>query len=162
MPTEDEQSYVDIRNIAQPTFNLLKESVGNWDNRDSFTFIKKIPNARQIKVSEGIAGSIIKVDPEQYTIEFLWEYSCAVYATARALKAKSTQLKTTQTSRNKDIEPNWQLNIEKKMCTKLKKIPQLNKEIKRLKTNGKLTKKLRRNLHWMKEDVKAPIIKITP
>ena len=29
---------VDIRNIAQPTFNLLKESVGNWNNRDSSTF----------------------------------------------------------------------------------------------------------------------------
>ena len=25
VPTEDEQFYVDIRNIAQPTFNLLKE-----------------------------------------------------------------------------------------------------------------------------------------
>ena len=31
VPTEDEQFYVYIRNIAQPTFNLLKESVGNWD-----------------------------------------------------------------------------------------------------------------------------------
>ena len=58
VPTEDEQFYVDIRNIAQPTFNLLKESVGNWDNRDSSTFTKKIPNARQIKVLERIAESI--------------------------------------------------------------------------------------------------------
>ena len=145
VPTEDEQFYVDINNIVQPTFNLLKQSVGNWDNRDSSTFTKKIPNARQIKALERIAESMITVDPEQCPIEFLWEYNCAVYATARAWKAKNSQLKTTQTSRNKDYKPKWQLNIEKEMQQTRKEISQLTEEIKRLKTNGKLTKKLRRN-----------------
>ena len=60
VPREDEQFYVDIRNTAQPTFNLLKESLGNWDNKDSSTLTKKILNARQIKALEK-AHSFIRI-----------------------------------------------------------------------------------------------------
>ena len=134
--------------------------MGNWDNRDSSTFTKKIPNVRQIKASERIAESMIAVDPDQCPIEFLWEYNCAVYATARAWKAENTQLKTTQTSKNEAFKPKWLLNIEKEMQQTRKEISQLTEEIKRLKTNGKLTKKLRRNRYWMKADIKAPIINL--
>ena len=69
-------------------------------------------------------------------------------------RPKNTQLKTTQTSKNKDYKPKWQLNIEKEMQRTRKEISQLTEEIKILKTNGKLTKKLRRNRYWMK----APVI----
>ena len=41
-----------------------------------------------------------------------------------------------------------------------KEISQLTEEIKRLKTNGKLTKKLRRNRYWMKAEIKAPVINL--
>ena len=41
-----------------------------------------------------------------------------------------------------------------------KEISQLTEEIKRLKTNGKLTKKLRRNRYWMKAEIKASIINL--
>ena len=103
---------------------------------------------------------MITVDTEQYPIEFLSEYNCAVYATARAWKTKNTQLKTTQTSRNKDYKPKWQLNIAKEMQQTRKEILQLTEEIKRLKTNGELAKKLRRNRFWMKAEIKAPIINL--
>ena len=73
-------------------------------------------------------------------------------------RPKNTQLKTTQTSRNKDYKPKWQLNIEKEMQQTRKEILQLTEEIKRSKTNGKLTKKLRRNRYWMKAEIKVPVI----
>ena len=41
-----------------------------------------------------------------------------------------------------------------------KEISQLTEEIKRLKTNGKLTKKLRRNRYWMKAEIKASIVNL--
>ena len=73
-------------------------------------------------------------------------------------RPKNTQLKRTQTSRNKDYKPKWQLNIEKEMQQTRKEISQLIEEIKRLKMNGKLTKKLRRDRYWMKAEIKAPVI----
>ena len=76
------------------------------------------------------------------------------------MKAKNTQLKTTQTSRNKNYKPKWQLNIEKEMQQTRKEISQMTEEIKRLKTNDKLTKKLRRNRYWMKAEIKAPVINL--
>ena len=82
------------------------------------------------------------------------------FITARAWKAKNTQLKTTQTSRNKDYKKKRQLNIEKEMQQTRKETSQLIEEIKRLKTNGKLTKKLRRNRYWMKADIKAPVVNL--
>ena len=104
---------------------------------------------------------MITVDPEQCPIEFIWEYNCPVYATtARAWKAQNTQLKSTQRSRNKNYKPKWQLNIEKDVQQTRKEISQLTEEIKRLKTNGKLTKKLSRNRYWMKAEIKAPIINL--
>ena len=41
-----------------------------------------------------------------------------------------------------------------------KEISQLTEEITRLKTNGKLTKKLRRNQYWMKAEIKATLINL--
>ena len=46
----------------------------------------------------------------------------------------------------------------KRKCNRPEKKYQLNEEIQRLKTNDKLTKKLRRNRHQIKAEIKAPII----
>ena len=71
VPTEVEQFYVDIRNIAQPTFNLLICWKSQWGTEITETVIH-LQRKFRTPDKERIAEPMITVDLEQCPVEFIW------------------------------------------------------------------------------------------
>lgn len=153
-----DEMHIAIKQLASEKFEELRNNTpGNWEGRDINTFTKNKPNKKQLQQLNCIMSELIKSDPKQNPTEFLWESNCAMYATVRAWK-QATQVRKGSNNNgvkeNQKYKPQWLTKLENKMAIARKQISQISAEINRLKTNGRLTRKLRRNRTWMKKELR--------
>ena len=87
-----------------------------------------------------LATELITGDPKTQPTQFLWEANCAIYSVAYTWKTKHQKTPIIQQNRNK-FKPKWMKHIKSQMNL-LREISQITQEIKRLKSNGRITRKV--------------------
>ena len=90
-----------------------------------------------MQILKSIATELITSDPITQPTQFLWEANYAIYS----WKTKHQKTRIIQQNRNK-FKPKWVKHIESQMNLLRREISQITEEIKRLKTNGRITRKL--------------------
>ena len=105
---------------------------------------------------KSIATELITNDPNTQPTQFLWEANCAIYSVAYTWKTKHQKTHIIQQNRNK-FKPKWMKHIESQMNLLRREISQITEEIKRLKTNGRITRKVGRNRKWMRQQLKGQL-----
>ena len=148
----------EVNRMARNKFEEIIKAPGEWKGRDQSTFTKNLPSVEEISCLETIIVKLIKQDPIEKPAEYLWEVNCAIYSTVYAWKCvilKQEDQGNKKTFSDKKL--GWMAKLEEKMNRIRGKISQISEEIKRLRTNGKLTKKLRKNSRWMKKELKSNI-----
>ena len=105
---------------------------------------------------ESIATELITSDPKTQPTQYLWEANCAIYSVAYTWKRKHQKTRIIQQNRNK-FKPKWMKTIESQMDLLRREISQITEEIKRLKANGRITRKVGRNRKWMMQELKGQL-----
>ena len=89
-------------------------------------------------------------------MQFLWETNCAIYSVACAWKTKDQKTRINQQNRIK-FKPKWMKHIESQMNLLRREISLITEETKRLKTNGRITRRVGRNRKWMRRELKGQL-----
>ena len=109
-----------------------------------------------MQILKSIATELITNDPKTQPTQFLWEANCAIYSVAYTWKTKHQKTRIIQQNQNK-FKPKWMKHIESQMNLLRREILQITEEIKRLKTNGRITRKVGRNRKWMRQELKGQL-----
>ena len=137
-------TYQILKCKATSKINQIIVTPGDWNQRDQNTFCKIKPNQEDMQILKSIATELITSDPKTQPTQFLWEANCAIYSVAYTWKTKHQKTRIIQQNRNK-FKPKWMKHIESQMNLLRREISQITEEIKRLKTNGKITRIAGRN-----------------
>ena len=109
-----------------------------------------------MQMLKSVATELITSDPKTQPTQFLWEANCAIYSVAYTWKTKHQKTRIIQQNRNK-FKPKWMKHIESQMKLLRREISQITEEIKRLKKNGRISKKVGRNRKWMRQELKGQL-----
>ena len=155
----NQTEYSSLLKDARKLFEASKIRQGNgWSERQRNTFTKHTPKTDDLKILGNIATSLIKQDPKTNPCKYLWEYNCAVYSVEIAWKEQNEkQNNRKKENNNRPVKPKWLREMEKRMTELRKEISQITEEITRIKKNGKITSKLRRNRKWMRHQINGDI-----
>ena len=134
-------TYQILKCKATLKFNQIIVTPGDWNQRDQNTFCKIKPNQEDMQILKSIATELVMSDPKTQPTQFLWEANCAIYSVAYTWKTKHQKTCIIQQNQNK-FKPKWTKHIESQMNLLRREISQITEEIKRLKTNGRITRKL--------------------
>ena len=145
-----------LKRKATSKFNQIIVTPGDWTQRDQNTFCKIKPNQEDTQMLKSIATELITSDPKTQPTQFLWEANCAIYSVAFTWKTKDQKTHINQQNRNK-FKPKWMKHIESQMNLLRRELSQITEEIKRLKTNGRITRKVGRSKKWMRQELKEQL-----
>ena len=103
-----------------------------------------------------IFKTLITTKPEVDPLDYIWKVNNAIYSVAVAWKNSTATPKQQKQQHNsmKTLKPKWQQKFEYENGILRKKISQITEELRRLTTNGRMTRKLARNRKWMKKELK--------
>ena len=148
--------YQILKRKATSKFNQIILTHGDWNQRDQNTFCKIKPNQEDMQMLKSIATELITSDPKTQPTQFLWEANYAIHSVAKTWKTKHQKTRIIQQNQNK-FKPKWMKHIESQMNLLGREISQITQEIKRLKTNGRITRKVRRNGKWTRQELKGEL-----
>ena len=145
-----------LKRKATSKFNQMIATPGDWAQWDQNTVCKIKPNQEDMQMLKSVATELITSDPKTQPTQFLWEANCAIYLVAYTWKTKYQKTRVNQQNRNK-FKPKWMKHIESQMNLLRREISQITEEIKRLKANGRITRKVGRNRKWMRQELKGQL-----
>ena len=65
-------------------FETIVKDLGNYENREESTFVRKRPSKHELKSLSLIADNLVVSDPLTEPTQTLWEINCSVYLVATA------------------------------------------------------------------------------
>ena len=157
---EPSEEYITMANNAKKWYEITSQvKERDCSERTSSSFCKNVPNNKDIKELRNIASNLITLDPKEHPRDYLWQCNCAIYSVAAAWKKGTEKRKSRQNEGKKtqEYQPKWLRQIESKIRDLRKEISQITEEIRRIRKNGKLTTKMRKNRRWMRRQMKANI-----
>ena len=126
---------------SKEIFETIVKDLGNYENREESTFVRKKPSKHELKRLSLIADNLVASDPLTEATQTLWEINCSVYSVATAWKVYNDEIKH---SRQKG-KPKWKKTIQSKVTTLRKEISQITSEIKRLREHKPMSERQKYN-----------------
>ena len=136
-------------------FETIVKGLGNYENREESTFVRKKPSKHELKSLSLIADNLVTSDPLTEPTQTLWEINCSVYSVATAWRVCKDEIK-----RQKE-KPKWKKTIQSKVTMLRKEIPQITSEIKGLREHKRVSEEHKCNRSWMSKQLGDKVLSIS-
>ena len=78
---------------SKEIFETIVTDLGNYENREESTFVRKKPSKRELKSFSLIADNLVASDPLTEPTQTLWEINYLVYSVATVWRVCNDEIK---------------------------------------------------------------------